>query len=557
MKIAIYTAITGNKDTLKETQFENNDYICFTDSDLKSNVWTIKPACSLFSDPNRNAKIHKVLAHQYLEDYDYSLWMDANIYLQVSIEELIKKYLACSDIALFEHFEKRNCIYKEADVCIRHRLDDIDTIQKQMSVYKHNGYPADNGLFECTVILRRHTKKIEKLNNYWWAEICRHSKRDQLSFNYTIHNIGIKPAQIEGHIKNNIYFKRIAHDGHTIKSKGAIEVKKTFREVEGNIKVLICKPTLWQGCSLGIGDTIDLPNRVAMRWVKFGIAQYHDVKSFLKREKPTKYKFTRHPKVSIIVLVRNELDYIKKCFDSVYEYSADYELIVVDNGAGAEVKEYLHSLKNFDLTIITNKENQGFPYGCNQGVKVAKHEYVCFLNSDTIVTPYWLDKLMLVFKNKKDCGVSGPSTSYCGGNQCIKSLMGIRHKMSQQDINTVAEKLSEGQIILSDLMGFCFVAKKKLFDIAGGFDYRRFKLGCTEEREWLWRAQKLGKIKTYWIKDAYVHHFGHVVFNELGINVATYNKEKRQEWERIKDKITPEFIKNDVRITKIERINIE
>jgi len=41
------------------------------------------------------------------------------------------------------------------------------------------------------MIIRRHTKKIEQFNNAWWAEYCRFSVRDQLSFMYCLDKIGI------------------------------------------------------------------------------------------------------------------------------------------------------------------------------------------------------------------------------------------------------------------------------------------------------------------------------------------------------------------------------
>jgi len=486
MNVVVYTAITGAKDTLKDDQFDDgSDYICFTDNgEIASDTWTIKPACNLFTDANRNAKIHKVLSHQYVGDYDYSIWIDGNINLICSPVELIKKYLKRDDIAVFGHFQKRNGIYEEADICIRQNLDSNEVILEQMSVYKERNYPKNNGLFECTIILRKHTKKIERINNWWWAEICRHSKRDQLSFNYVLHNLKIKPQVLQGDIHKNDYFLRTPHDGHMIGSMGSA-----------------------------------LQN--------------------------TKYKFKGHPKVSIIVLVRNELEYIKKCFNSLYKNTSNYELIVVDNGAGEATKGYLESLKQFDLKLIKNKENKGFPYGCNQAIKIASSDYICFLNSDTVVTPGWLDKLMFPFRNKKDCGITGPSTSLCGGNQCIRALTNQRYKMSVEEINAVADRLS-GDCIHYDVMGFCFVTRKELFDIAGGFDYKKFKLGCTEEREWIWRAKILGKCKSYWVKDAYVHHYGHIAFDELGIDIETYNKEARAQWESIKDTVKPEFVENDV-----------
>ena len=62
----------------------------------------------------------------------------------------------------------------------------------------------------------------------------------------------------------------------------------------------------------------------------------------------------------------------------------DSEIIVIDNdskdGSCAMVKEKFPS-----VTLIENTSNVGFSKANNQAVKVAKGEYVCILNPDTVV----------------------------------------------------------------------------------------------------------------------------------------------------------------------------
>ena len=58
-KIAIYTAFTGDYDTLKHPEVidENCDYICFTDNaELTSDLWKIIPMEESILDNNRKAK---------------------------------------------------------------------------------------------------------------------------------------------------------------------------------------------------------------------------------------------------------------------------------------------------------------------------------------------------------------------------------------------------------------------------------------------------------------------------------------------------------------------
>lgn len=204
MKI-IYTAITGGKDSLvKDQNFKGSDtQIAFLDFKPEdSGDWQVVQAYDRFKDPNRNAKIHKVLVHQYL-DCEYSLWIDGNIILDQPMEGLVDRFLNSADIALFTHYGRDN-IYQEAKACKKLQLDDHGVIDKQVSVY---GDSVPN-LYECPVILRRHTSKVEKFNNYWWSEICRHSRRDQLSCPYVVDKLGIKVADMGVLYGSDIVHKR-------------------------------------------------------------------------------------------------------------------------------------------------------------------------------------------------------------------------------------------------------------------------------------------------------------------------------------------------------------
>lgn len=208
----VYTAITGGKDLLKETQnTEGAQFVAFTDKDIPSTTWKVLPAHREFEDPNRNAKIHKVNPHRYFPEAEYSLWIDGTIEMVDPLEMLIDLYLGDADIALFKHFQ-RDCAYSEAMVCGSLGLDDPEIMSKQMArYYMVEQYPLNYGLAECTIILRRHTPKILQLNEMWWDEICKGSRRDQLSFNYCCWKLGIEYNEMEGTVYNNQHFKYFKH----------------------------------------------------------------------------------------------------------------------------------------------------------------------------------------------------------------------------------------------------------------------------------------------------------------------------------------------------------
>ena len=204
--IVIYTAITNNCDTLKKPPIElenGTDFVAFLDCDQLVTPWQVRKAHSEFTDPCRNAKRHKILPHIYFPDKTYSLWIDGSVKFNFNfpIEQLIHKYLKDCDLAVFKHPE-RQCIYEEADACIGLSKDDPEIIRHQMACYKDEGYPPNNGLAECAILLRRHTEKVRQFNEAWYLEIKNNSRRDQLSFNYVAHKVGLKFCYFQGSLRN-------------------------------------------------------------------------------------------------------------------------------------------------------------------------------------------------------------------------------------------------------------------------------------------------------------------------------------------------------------------
>ena len=206
----VVTSIVGNQDRIRDKQYtDGTNFIAFTDQESKT--WHVKKPCDLFQDPVRNAKIHKVLIHKYV-DANYSLWMDGNYSLRTRLDTLIKNWLKGYDMAVFNH-PGRDCIYEEAVKCYELQKGDLDRVEEQEMQYHKEGYPRHNGLVQCTVILRKHSKEMERFNEAWWAEICRYSNRDQISFPKIIKNFNLKVNVLrgKGYAENHPYFNWVSH----------------------------------------------------------------------------------------------------------------------------------------------------------------------------------------------------------------------------------------------------------------------------------------------------------------------------------------------------------
>ena len=229
MKKVVYTAIFGGYDTLLDPKsvLPGVDYICYTDSNITSDIWQIKKVPAIYGDSTRCARKYKILPHRYLGDYDVSLWLDGNINIHGNIDDFIESNLKSSNIAVYDHmqcFDKRNCIYQEAQAIFYfgnkngNFKDDPTIIQKQIERYLHDSYPEQNGLISSGVILRKHNSTdVIDCMEHWWNELKYGSKRDQLSFNYSAWKTSLTFNWINGDIRDNNFVKLVGK--HTAKDK--------------------------------------------------------------------------------------------------------------------------------------------------------------------------------------------------------------------------------------------------------------------------------------------------------------------------------------------------
>lgn len=106
----------------------------------------------------------------------------------------------------------RTCAYEEAEVCIEQMRDREEIIRAQMKKYKADGYPMNNGLAAATVVFRRHLNSdCIKFSNTWWEEIRNHSRRDQLSLNYSFWKNKLTYFEICEGLWSNSMFKINSH----------------------------------------------------------------------------------------------------------------------------------------------------------------------------------------------------------------------------------------------------------------------------------------------------------------------------------------------------------
>lgn len=109
------------------------------------------------------------------------------------------------------------------------------------------------------------------------------------------------------------------------------------------------------------------------------------------------------PKVSIIIPAFNVASYIGETLDSVFAQTfADYEVIIINDGS-PDSEELERALARFiDRINYIKQENRGASAARNAGLRVARGEFVAFLDADDLWLPNYLDE-QIKFIIECDC----------------------------------------------------------------------------------------------------------------------------------------------------------
>ena len=110
---------------------------------------------------------------------------------------------------------------------------------------------------------------------------------------------------------------------------------------------------------------------------------------------------------SVIIPLYNKAPYIAKAIESVLGQTyRDFEVIVIDDGSTDQSLEVAKTFENKSITIIS-QPNSGVSTARNNGVKLAKHPYICFLDADDWWHPTFLEEMKRLITDFPDAGIYG------------------------------------------------------------------------------------------------------------------------------------------------------
>lgn len=104
---------------------------------------------------------------------------------------------------------------------------------------------------------------------------------------------------------------------------------------------------------------------------------------------------SENPKVSVVIPVYNVERYVGKCLSSLVEQTfTDFEIIAVNDGSRDSSLAILRRFEErYPFITVISQNNQGLSAARNTGLKLARGEYLCFIDSDDFVSPTFLEEL--------------------------------------------------------------------------------------------------------------------------------------------------------------------
>ena len=111
--------------------------------------------------------------------------------------------------------------------------------------------------------------------------------------------------------------------------------------------------------------------------------------------------------LSVIAVSFNTRSMLKQCLESVEAAKAHLpiEIVVVDN-ASLDGSADTVETEFPDVKLIRNSHNVGFARACNQGIRVSSARYVLLLNTDVMVFPDTLRKMVEFMNLHSTVGIS-------------------------------------------------------------------------------------------------------------------------------------------------------
>ena len=173
------------------------------------------------------------------------------------------------------------------------------------------------------------------------------------------------------------------------------------------------------------------------------------------------------PKVSIIVPVYNEEEYVSTCLDSLVKQTLDdIEIIVIDDNSTDNSLSILldYARKYSNIKVYHNEKNIGQGATRNRGLSLARGEYIGFVDSDDYVSYTMYDDMYKALVNNNYPGVVTTNILFVKDDSFINNNLGYGNNYKEKVIIPTKYK----EVVVNESPSVC----NKLFRKDTLKDYR-------------------------------------------------------------------------------------
>jgi GT2 family glycosyltransferase/glycosyltransferase involved in cell wall biosynthesis len=235
--------------------------------------------------------------------------------------------------------------------------------------------------------------------------------------------------------------------------------------------------------------------------------------------------------IDVIVPVYKDHHMTLNCLKSLMQVQSKliYNLVVInDCSPEHELVRDLRMLgREEKIVLIENDENLGFVRSVNKGLQLHGDRDVVILNSDTIVSDYWLDVLNKTAYDDVSIGTVTPFSnnasifSYPHPNMDNE----LPNGMSCNELSLFFRANETQWVEAPTGHGFCLYIKRDVLNEVGLFDAETWGHGYCEENDLSLRAKRMGW-RNVLAAGAFVQHVGSASFGDNACNIMQKNLKK-------------------------------
>jgi GT2 family glycosyltransferase len=224
------------------------------------------------------------------------------------------------------------------------------------------------------------------------------------------------------------------------------------------------------------------------------------------------------PDLSILIVSFNARAELERCLASLHSNApaAPHEIIVVDNDSTDSSAEAVRKWR--DVRLIQAGANLGFSRAVNMGIRASTGAALLLLNSDTVVPPRAIDRLLDELTSRPDVAVVGPRLVDHSGRvevsfgQMIGPLSELRQKILVQGhaggwpfISELVERSTRRRQFPDWVSGACLLVRRTDAEAVGLLDERYFMY--AEDVDFCAAIRKRGR-RVLFFPDVEVVHLG-------------------------------------------------